>query len=183
MVVDATVVVPTTEDAPVSSLDLLVLDLIDWFSAAPFVEANALEAVPEIEVTVGPDAETVLVRQTVTGYATSTVDPCMASVFVTVDTTGASHSPVEMDVGAAMVTVLVTSAVAEPSAVSLALLSALGGIGAPARMHTAWSGSRSTRPSMSQLPWMQVMRSGRKLPAEARHRHAMSLILQLLYCD
>lgn len=78
------------------------------------------------------------------------------------------------------VTVVVTCAARLEASFS-AFRRADSGIGAPAISHAHCSGvkRRLLSRSLSQFPCIQVIKSGRKLPAEARHRHAMSVTEQL----
>ena len=66
-----------------------------------------------------------------------------------------------------------------------ALCKAADGIGAPAISQASLRGSnrRSSSSSLSQESCMQVIKSGRKSPAEARHKQTMSVISQSSSCD
>ena len=81
---------------------------------------------------------------------------------------------------APVVTVVVTCAARLEISVC-ALWMAEEGIAAPARLHAHSSGVKrlSVSRSLSQKSCIHVIRSGRKLPADARQRHAMSVAEQL----
>lgn len=66
-----------------------------------------------------------------------------------------------------------------------AFLMADSGIGVPATSHTNWRGVNRMSLSrlLSQLPCMQVTKSGRKFPADALQRHLTSVIEQLSSWD
>jgi hypothetical protein len=79
------------------------------------------------------------------------------------------------------VVAVVVAWVAKVEAWFSALLIADAGIGAPTKSHAHCRGvkSRSLSSSLSHCACMQVIKSGRKLPADARHRHAISVTEQL----
>lgn len=144
---------------------------------------NPLETV-DTEVTVDGGPEIVVVLHSVTGYTTAITEPPSVVVIVVVVTdpalivTVAAAPPVAE--APPSVTVVVTCA-ARLEAWFSAFRRADAGIGAPAISHAHCRGVRSKllSRSLSHCPCMQVIKSGRKLPAEARQRHATSVISQL----
>lgn len=136
-------------------------------------EAVAELLEPRCSVTVSVPRETTAFVPTVPGYATTTVEPPVVAVTVTV-----------VGDGAEIVTVVVCMAdklLARPSAFAMAPEAR----GTPRKEQPSSRGVSSTLTSRegSQLPFMQVMRSGRKRPLLSRQMHLRSVSGQLPSVD
>jgi len=141
----------------------------------------------DTDVIVEGDPETVVVLHSVTGYTRVIADPALVVVIVAVVT-----DPISTVVVVACAPPIVPSKVtvvvncgARFEAWFSAFCKADAGIGAPAISQTSWRGFKSMlmSRSLSHCPCIQVIRPGRKFPADARQRHATSRIPQLSSWD
>lgn len=136
-----------------------------------------LEAV-DVAVRVDGLPDTVVVLPITTGYNTVTVFPSAVVVTVTV---AAEDGPAGATVESPPTVTVLVGCAARLLASFSAFLNAAAGIGEPAISQANCSGvnRRLLSRSLSQELCMQVIRSGRKFPAEARHKHPTSITPQL----
>ena len=151
----------------------------------PF-EADAVD----IDVTVDAGPDSVVVDSSVMGYTRyRVVPPCVVvTVAVVTDTesdstvvVAAEPEPPVAEAPPSVTVCVVVTCVARLLATFSAFRMADSGIGAPATSHTSCSGASNKllSRSLSHSPCMQVMRSGRKLPADARQRQPIFVTAQL----
>lgn len=142
----------------------------------------------ETRVTVDGAPVTVVVLSRVIGNTRSKVAPLFVVVTVTVDSDNDSDSTVVVIPADPLadcsprVTVVVTC-VARLLAKFSAFLKAEAGIGVPAMSQRYCKGVNNKLVSreLSQLPCIQVIRSGKKFPADARHCEELETDLELLW--
>ena len=144
-----------------------------------------------VDVEAGPD--TVVIDSRVMGYTRYRVVPpsVVVTVVVVTDTETestvvvASEDPPVADAPPIVTVSVIVACVARLLSRFSAFLIADSGIGAPATSQTSCSGvsNRLLSRVLSQLPCTQVMTSGRKFPADARQRQAISVTLQLSSWD
>lgn len=142
----------------------------------------------DTEVTVDPEPDSVIVFSMVTGYTMArVVPPCVVVTVVVVTNTDRDCTAVvalepPLAEAPSIVTVcVVVTCIARLLAWFSAFCIADSGIGAPAMSHASCSGINNRLLSRLLSHWlcMQVISSGRKLSADARHKQVTSVTSQL----